>query len=106
MEEYLVVFCTVGSEKEGVKIARKLVNTKLAACVNIIPRLRSIYRWKGKICDDPENLLIIKTRKRLFKKVKDQIIRLHSYEVAEVIAIPVVSGSEAYLKWLSEVTHA
>ncbi len=106
MEGYLVVFCTVGSAKEGVKIARELVNTKLAACVNIIPKIRSIYRWKGKICDDPEILLVIKTRKRLFKKLKDQIIRLHSYEVAEVIAMPLVSGSEAYLKWLSEVTQA
>lgn len=104
MEECLMVFSTVGSEEEGVKIAKDLVEAKMAACVNIVPKLRSIYRWKGEICDDPEVLLIIKTRKGLFEKLKERIIKLHSYEVAEVLAIPIVSGSEAYLHWLLEVT--
>ncbi len=105
MQEYLMVFSTVGSEEEGVKIAKDLVRAKLAACVNIVPKLRSIYRWKGKIYDDPEILLIIKTRKDLFEKLKDKVIKLHSYEVAEVIAIPILFGSEPYLKWLLEVTQ-
>ena len=104
MEECLMVFSTVGSEEEGVKIAKNLVEAKMAACINIVPKLRSIYRWKGEVCDDPEVLLIIKTRKDLFEKLKERIIKLHSYEVAEVIAIPIVSGSEAYLNWLLEVT--
>jgi len=106
MEECLIVFSTVGSEEEGVKIAENLVEAKMAACVNIVPRLRSIYRWKGEVCDNPEVLLIIKTRKDLFEKAKERIMKLHSYEVPEVIAIPIVSGSESYLNWLLEVTQS
>jgi periplasmic divalent cation tolerance protein len=105
MIEYLVVLCTVGSEEEGVRIAKELVSADLAACVNIVPKLRSVYRWKGKICDDPEMLLIIKTRKELFQKVNNRIVGLHSYEVPEVVAIPIVLGSEPYLRWLLEVTQ-
>lgn len=102
--EFAVVLVTVSSEEEGLRIARDLVDEKLAACVNIISGLRSIYRWEGEICDEGELLLVIKTRMALFEQVEGKIREIHSYEVPEIVAIPITRGSEAYLSWLGEST--
>ncbi len=102
--EYCVIFCTVPSNEVGQEIANNLVSSKLAACVNIVPGLTSIYTWKGEICTDPELLCIIKTKKNLFKEVEEAIKRIHPYEIAEIIALPVISGSSDYLHWIESVT--
>ncbi|HLG95217.1 MAG TPA: divalent-cation tolerance protein CutA [Bryobacteraceae bacterium] len=101
MTDKIVVFSTCGSSEEAEKIARSLVSKRLAACVNLLPAVRSIYRWKNAIEDSQEVLLVIKSSRALFDQVRVEIEKLHSYEVAEVIAVPVVDGSEAYLEWLS-----
>ncbi|MFQ5965353.1 MAG: divalent-cation tolerance protein CutA [Candidatus Scalinduaceae bacterium] len=104
MSNYIVIFITAGSINEAKKIGRTLVEEKLVACSNIISTIRSIYRWKGKICDDKEALIILKTRKRLFKQIEARVNELHSYEVPEVIAFPIIEGSEKYLSWLTDET--
>ena len=102
--EALVVYITAPSEEEGAKIARTLVEERLAGCVNIVPEIRSIYSWQGKIEDEKEVLLIVKTRLKLFNALKSKVLNMHSYSVPEIIALPIVDGSEEYLKWLKEVT--
>jgi periplasmic divalent cation tolerance protein len=102
--EYAVILVTVNSQEEALRIARALVDSRLAACVNIISGLRSIYRWKGKSCDEGELLLLIKTRIALFEQVEGKIKEIHSYEVPEIVAIPITRGSETYLNWLNEST--
>ena len=104
MTDYIVVFVTAGSEKEGEKIARALLKEKLAACVNIVPGLKSVFRWKGKISTEEEVLLMIKTKDRLFEKLKKRVIELHSYDVPEVIALGILAGNEKYLDWLRKET--
>lgn len=98
----IVVLITAPSEDVAVKIATALVEEKLAACVNIVPGLRSIYRWEGKICDDREVLLVAKTKQSVFEKLKDSVRSLHPYTTPEIIAIPVTAGFESYLKWVDE----
>jgi periplasmic divalent cation tolerance protein len=100
----VVVFITASSEDEAAKIARALVDTRLAGCVNIIKNIRSIYSWQGKIEDEPEILMIVKTQKTLFDGLMKKVKELHSYTVPEIIALPIIEGSEDYLKWLREVT--
>jgi periplasmic divalent cation tolerance protein len=100
MTDKIVVLTTCGSAEEAEKIARALVSKKLAACVNVLPAVRSIYRWKGEVQDAVETLLVIKSSRALFDEVRAEIEKLHSYEVAEVIAVPIVDGSEAYLEWM------
>jgi periplasmic divalent cation tolerance protein len=102
--EYVVVLVTCPAERAA-EIARPLVEEKLAACVNIIPGLRSIYAWEGKICDDPEALLLIKTRAALFEALRARVLELHLYEVPEVIALPILAGHTDYLRWLAESTR-
>ncbi|MGE5486235.1 MAG: divalent-cation tolerance protein CutA [bacterium] len=104
MTEKIVVFTTCGSEEEARKVAHGLVEGRLAACVNIAPGLRSVYRWKGTVEEAGEWLLVIKTRRDLFTEVREAIARLHSYELPECIALPVVDGSEAYLAWIDSET--
>jgi periplasmic divalent cation tolerance protein len=106
MPEYIVVLITASNEEEAAKIARALVAGRLAACVNIIRGLRSLYRWQGKIEDEDEVLMVAKTRRELFEGLQKKVIELHSYSVPEIIALPIVGGSEEYLKWLSEETGA
>ncbi len=103
--EFALVLVTTGSQEEGQQIARALVDSGLAACVNIVPGLRSIYRWQGRIWDEGEFLLLIKTRMSLFERVEGKVKEVHSYEVPEIIAIPIVQGSETYLTWLRESTN-
>ena len=102
MTDSIVIFVTAGSEAEAEKIARALVEEQLAACVNILSPIRSIYRWQGQVADDREWLLLIKTRAERFAAVESRVKALHSYQVPEVIALPIVAGAEGYLRWLRE----
>ena len=104
--EFIVVYITAPNEAEAAKIAKTLVNEKLAACVNIVKSIRSIYSWQGKIEDDSEVLMIVKTRKELFGRLKDRVKELHNYTVPEIIALPIIEGSEDYLNWVKEETAA
>jgi periplasmic divalent cation tolerance protein len=100
MTDKIVVLSTCKSAEEAAQIARALVEKKLAACVNVMPAVRSFYRWKGVIEDEQESLLVIKSSRGLFDQLRVEIEKLHSYEVPEVIAVPIVDGSEGYLEWL------
>jgi periplasmic divalent cation tolerance protein len=100
----IVVLITAPSAEEAAKIAKVLVEERLAACANIVKDIRSVFRWEGKIEDDSEALIVLKTREALFEDLEKRVRELHSYSVPEVIALPIVKGSEAYLKWLQEET--
>lgn len=102
--ESIVVYITTSGEEEAARIAKILVEERLAACVNILKDARSIYRWQGKIEDEKESLMIIKTRKELFDSLKKRVKEVHSYTVPEIIALPIIEGSEDYMNWLKEVT--
>ena len=103
-QRFLIIFCTTASEQEAAVLGNTLVEEGLAACANIIPKIRSIYRWKEEICDEGETLIIIKSREDLFEKIRSRIRELHSYEVPEITAIQFNKGDAAYLQWLEEVT--
>jgi len=105
MTDVVLILVTTGSDGEAEKIARALVEERLAACVNIVNPLRSVYRWEGKIQDDREWLLVIKTKQTHFAAVKARVEALHSYQVPEVIALPVVDGAEKYLEWVRSETE-
>ena len=101
--EVFVVLVTVANQDGAVKIAKNIVKEKLAACVNIIPGVRSIYMWQGDVCDDQEVLMIIKTSRLAFPKLENRIKELHSYEVPEIIAISLSDGFEGYISWVLDV---
>lgn len=105
MPDALVVLVTVGSESEAETIAGALLDERLAACVTIGGPIRSVYRWQGRIADDREWQLVIKTRVALFDALADRVRALHSYDVPEIIGLPVTAGSGAYLEWLDDATH-
>jgi len=102
MEAVRVILITAPNNDEASRLAQQLVERQLAACVNIVPGIRSIYRWEGRICDDAEAMLIVKTLQPLLGKVIDAIKELHSYQVPEVIALPVLAGNPAYLAWIND----
>jgi periplasmic divalent cation tolerance protein len=102
----LVVLITVRDQEEGRKIADALVSRRKAACVNMVPQVSSLFRWEGRIEDEKESLLIVKTRAELFPEVEALVKGLHSYQVPEIIALPIVQGNDAYLKWIREETGA
>ena len=104
MSDPIVVLVTCGSEDEAVRIANALVEDHLAACVNLISPIRSIYRWEGKIWDEKEWLLIIKTQEERFEELEKKVKALHSYSVPEIICLPIIDGSESYLNWIEENT--
>jgi periplasmic divalent cation tolerance protein len=104
MSNPIVVLVTCGSEEEALKIANILVEDRLAACVNLVAPIRSVYRWEGKIWDEKEWLLIIKTQNHQFEALEKKIGSLHSYSVPEIIALPIAEGSSAYLNWIKENT--
>lgn len=104
MTEYIVVLITASKEEEAVNIAKEIVGAKLAGCVNIIRDIRSIYSWQGRIEDEKEVLMIVKTRRDLFRNLAEKVKGLHSYSVPEIIALPVTEGSKDYLKWLEDET--
>ncbi|MCK5235446.1 MAG: divalent-cation tolerance protein CutA [Deltaproteobacteria bacterium] len=103
-KKYIVVFVTAASEEEAAKLGHAVVEDGLSACCNIVPSIRSIYKWEGKVFDENEVLCIMKTRKELFGALKKRVIELHSYDVPEVISLKIKDGSEDYLRWISEVT--
>jgi periplasmic divalent cation tolerance protein len=105
MTDKRIVLSTAGSEQEAHKIAHTLVKRRLAACVNILPQVQSIYRWKGEIESAQEWLLLIKTRADKFPAVRDAIGELHSYEVPECIVLEIEDGSLPYLQWLEKATE-
>ena len=99
MSEFLVVYITASGENAK-DLATALVREKLAACVNRIPGVESTYTWEGRVERDTEDLLIVKTRTDLFDRLKERVQALHGYHVPEIIAVPVVEGSESYLAWM------
>jgi periplasmic divalent cation tolerance protein len=106
MTDKIVVLSTCASVEEAQRVARALVEKRLAACVNVLPGVRSVYHWKDAIEDEEEVLLLIKTNRALLEELRGEIERLHSYEVPEVIALAVVDGSERYLAWMNrELAH-
>jgi periplasmic divalent cation tolerance protein len=96
----IVVLVTAGTLPESRKIARTLIESRLAACVNIMPPVQSIYRWQGKVSNSREFLLIIKTTRSLFNDLKLAVTRVHSYTTPEIISLPIVDGSADYLQWI------
>ena len=105
MTNKIVVFTTCGSEEEARKLATALIEKHIAACVNISPPVTSVYRWKGSIEQAQEWLLIIKSRRERFEELRVVLESAHSYELPEVLAIPVVDGSPNYLEWVEEETR-
>ena len=99
-----VVLVNAASEAQAVSIANALVNERLAGCANIVSPIRSVYRWQGAVHDETEHLMVIKTRASLVAKVEARVKALHSYEVPEVIALPIVGGSASYLDWIFDST--
>ena len=103
MTDYCVVLVTCANDREARRIARAVVEERLAACVNVLPgTVTSVYRWKGKVESAKEQLLIIKTSRKRLAKLQAAVERLHSYDVPEFIALPVLEGSRAYLAWLQD----
>jgi periplasmic divalent cation tolerance protein len=102
MTDKRLVLTTCGSREEAQRIANGLVERRLAACVNIVPQIESVYRWQGKIESATEWLLLIKTTAALFERLRDALLELHSYDVPECIEIGIEDGSAAYLEWIGE----
>jgi periplasmic divalent cation tolerance protein len=100
-----ITFVTCRDRKQAALIARSLVTEKLAACVNIVPGVASVYRWAGKVEQAREVLLLIKSRRALSKRLMARVRALHSYDVPEVVTIPIASGNPAYLRWVSDSTR-
>lgn len=104
-DQYLLVLCTFSNAAEARQIGTQLIELQVAACVNLIPQVESIYRWKGQIKSEPEVMMMIKTTLNNYREVEARIQELHPYDVPEVIAIPIERGASAYLGWISEVTR-
>lgn len=99
---YVVIFVTCANKEEGGKISQGLLGKKLVACVNLIPEITSRYWWQEKIEVSSETLLIIKTKKSLFKQIVAEVKKLHSYTVPEIIALPIIEGNKDYLNWIKK----
>lgn len=104
MFEAVMAMTTTNTEREAKKLASLIVDERLAACVQIVPKIHSIYRWEGQIHDDQEYLLLIKTGQELIQKLKRLMEKHHSYEVPEFLVVPIVDGTENYLEWMDGVT--
>jgi periplasmic divalent cation tolerance protein len=104
MTQMCLVLTTAGSAEEAKKIAHALVESRLAACVNIVPQIESVYRWQGKVESAAEWLLVIKSRAAAFEQVREAIKELHSYDLPECIMLEIAEGDKAYLDWLAENT--
>jgi periplasmic divalent cation tolerance protein len=105
MADEIIVLITAASKEEASRIGTALVNEHIAACVNIVPQVRSLFFWEGKIQDESELLLIAKSRQPLLERLIARVKALHSYSVPEVIALPIIGGSSQYLSWLRESTQ-
>jgi periplasmic divalent cation tolerance protein len=106
MTDKRIVLTTAGSQEEAGKIAHQLVERSLAACVNIVPQIKSVYRWQGKVEEAQEWLLVIKTTATAFGQVRQAIAELHSYELPECICLTIEDGSASYLQWVAECVSA
>lgn len=104
MANEIVVYITVPSSEEAERISRGLLEERLIACANIVPGITSLFHWKGEICKETELLIIAKSRGDLFANIVSLVKRLHSYTVPEIISIPIMYGSDDYLKWVRETT--
>ena len=105
MSDLYVVLVTCGSLKEAEKIGQTLVKDRLAACVNVIPKVKSFFFWERKLSEEIESLLIVKTGKNLFPKLALRVKQLHSYQVPEIIGLPIVAGEKKYLDWMKKETR-
>jgi periplasmic divalent cation tolerance protein len=103
---FAVVLTTTSSDEQAGTLARALLDRRLAACVNVVPRVRSLYRWQDAIQDDAEHLLVIKTRASGFEALRDAIRELHAYDTPEIVMLPVADGDPDYLAWLARETSA
>lgn len=104
MTDFIVVLVTTPSKEEAERIAQALVEEHLAACVNIVSPVQSIYRWEGKVQNEIELLLVIKTRQAVFEDVSQRVRALHSYQNPEIVALPISAGSTSYFDWLRQAT--
>lgn len=102
MTDALLVLCTCGREEDALRIANALVEARLAACVNVLPGLQSVYRWQDKIETAQEVLLLIKTTAERFPALRERILDLHPYDTPEILALPIADGSDKYLAWLRD----
>jgi len=105
MSEFIQITTTTDNEELAMKIAGKLVEKKIAACVQVSGPITSIYEWKGKIENTREWYCVIKTRKNLYQEVEEAIKALHTYEVPEIIALPILEGNKDYLDWITQVVR-
>jgi periplasmic divalent cation tolerance protein len=103
--EFVIVLVTVPNDAAADRIAHALVTERLAACVNVVPGIRSVYAWEGEICNEGELLCLLKTRRALFPAVRERVLALHPYQVPEIVALPLVEGSAEYLAWLRDNTQ-
>ncbi len=101
----MLVLTTLPSAEAAAELAKAVVEEKLAACANLLPAIRSIYRWQGRVQDESEVLVLFKTRQEHFDRLKSRLLELHPYEIPEVLAIPVEQGYQAYLDWLAQETR-
>jgi periplasmic divalent cation tolerance protein len=106
MTEKIIVFSNCGSEEEARRVAKALVEARVAACVNILPRIQSIYHWQGAIEEETEWMLVIKSTRPMFDTLCAELRKIHSYEVPEVLALPVIAGSQDYLNWMDREMSA
>ncbi len=104
--ETVVVLVTAPTAEKAAEIARTVVEERLAACGNVLPGIRSIYRWQGAVHDDAEALLILKAPRKRFQELCDRVVALHPYEVPEVIGLPITGGSEKYIDWIIQSMYA
>ncbi len=104
MTDALLVLTTLPNADAAAELAKTVVAEKLAACANLFPALRSVYRWQAKVQDENEVLVLFKTRQEHFERLKSRILELHPYEVPEVLAIPIEQGYQGYLEWLARET--
>ena len=102
---FIVVFVTCANKKQADKIAKGLIKAKLAACVNLVNPINSLFWWQGKVDSCKETLLIIKTKKSIFERLEKLVKSLHGYDVPEIIALPIVKGSRKYLDWINDSTR-
>ena len=105
LDDITLIMTSVGTEQQAVEISEELIVRRLATCINIVPCLRSIYRWKGKICEDTEHLLLIKTPQRLFDEVSTAIREFHSYELPEILAFPITNAETSFHEWVLKMVQ-